>query len=482
VSSTSPAAEQVSVDEPAVEAFRSGLRGRLLRPGEDGYEEARAIWNAMINKRPAFIAQCAGAADVVSAVNFARDHGLLLAVRGGGHNWAGLGTCDGGLVIDLSPMKGIRVDLAARTVTAQAGVTWGELDRECQSFGLVTNGGHVTTTGIAGLTLGGGIGWLCRKFGLASDNLLSADVVTADARLLTVDEHMNPELFWAIRGGGGNFGVVTSLTYRLHPLEMVIGGLTVYPIDRAPEVLRFHREVIGWAPDELTTIVGMFTAPAAPFLPEELHGKRVVAFAVCYAGDLDEGMRVVGPIKAYGRPAADLIGPMPYVAQQMLFDWAFPHGQREYLKSLYLQDLRDDVVELIASWAADMPSPAAIVGIHHYGGAVSRLPEGATAFGGRHGELCLVITPRWTDASEDETIVGWTRGLFEATLPYAHGVYVNFLGEDDGEVRVRSAYGTALYDRLAQVKRAYDPDNLFRVNHNIKPAADRNGDWVSLER
>jgi FAD/FMN-containing dehydrogenase len=453
------------VDDEAIGALEAGLRGEMLRPGDDGYETARRVWNGMIDRRPALIARCAGVADVVHAVNVARTYDLLVAVRGGGHNVAGNAVCDGGLVIDLSRLKGIRVDPAARTVRAEGGVTWGELDHETQAFGLATTGGQVSTTGIAGLTLGGGYGWLARSFGLACDNLLAADVVTADGRFLTASAEEHADLFWGLRGGGGNFGVVTSFTYRLHPVgPTLVAGPVFYPLAAARDVLRFYRDFAATAPDALTCCMGLLTSP---------DGIPLIGLFVAYVGPLPAGEAAVQPLRAFGSPVADLVGPMPYRTLQALFDPGLPAGRRSYWKSGFLPGWDDAAIEILTDHFAQVPSPHSAVFIEHHGGAAGRVGPGETAFAHRGLPYDLVILAEWDDPAQDDTNIGWARELWAAMRPFAaDAVYVNALGDarDEGEERVRAAYGAATYDRLADLKRVYDPANLFRVNQNIKPA------------
>jgi hypothetical protein len=361
--------EHVLLPESAIQAWQGHLRGPVLRSGDDGYGEARRVWNGMIDRKPALIVRCTGAADVIAAVNFAREHRLLVAVRGGGHNVAGTAVCDGGIVVDLSPMKGIRVDPVARTAWAQPGVLWGEFDHETQAFGLATPGGIVTHTGIAGLTLGGGIGWLMRKHGLTCDNLLAADVVTAAGQLLHASPQEHPDLFWGLCGGGGNFGIVTSFEYRLHPVgPQVLAGVLLHTAERAGEVLRFYRDYIAAVPDELTTIVNLRKAPPAPFLPPHLHGRPVVIIGVCYAGDIAAGERVLAPLRAFGAPLIDLIRPTAYTAHQGLFDASVPHGLRYYWKSEYLAALSDQAIDTLVAHAWQAPSPTSYTIMFQLGG------------------------------------------------------------------------------------------------------------------
>jgi FAD/FMN-containing dehydrogenase len=418
----------------------------------------------MIDKRPALIVRCAGVADVVTAVNFARENAVLLGVRGGGHNVAGLGVCDGGIVVDLSRMKGIRVDPAASSIRVEAGVTWGELDHEAQAFGLGTTGGAVSTTGIAGLTLGGGLGVLMRKHGLACDNVLSIDVVTAEGALVTASATENPDLFWALRGGGGNFGIATTFEYRLHPVGTVLGGLVLYPFDRAKEMLTFYRELTATAPDELTAYAALLTSP---------DGVRLSAIFACFAGPVSSGETALRPLREYGPPMADLISPMPYALIQKTFDATAPSGLLNYWKSSFVQALSDEVIEeMVAAYAA-VPSALSSVVVEHLGGAVGRVPYGATAFSHRQAEYSITAASLWREPNESEHNIDWTRRLWEAIpSPAGDAVYANYLSDDEGDQRVRAAFGRN-YERLVVVKNRYDPANLFRVNHNIKPTLDR---------
>jgi hypothetical protein len=449
------------LDVATIESFGTSLRGTLLRPGDAGYDTARQIWNGMIDKRPGLIARCAGTADVIQAVNFARTHNLLLSVRGGGHNITGNAVCDGGLMIDLSPMKGIRVDPATRTARAQGGVTWAEFDHETQAFGLATTGGFVPTTGIAGLTLGGGFGYLMRRFGLACDNLLSVDIVTADGQLRTASETENADLFWGVRGGGGNFGVITSLEYLLHPVgPLVLAGLILHPIAHAREVTQFYHTFTRTAPDELTVVLGYLILP---------DGQPVVAFLPCYSGPLEQGEAIIRPLRAFGTPIADTVAPMPYTAIQALGGTLYPPGRLNYWKSSFLRDLNDAAIETMIAHFAAMPSPLSGVYLELLGGAMSRVGPGETAFGDRSAPYSLIITSEWTDAAESAQHVQWTRDLWTAMQPFLkEGVYVNYLDRGEEE-RVKAAYGATTYERLVALKNKYDPTNLFRLNHNIAP-------------
>jgi len=454
-----------------VERLRAGVRGPVIVPADADYDAARAIWNGAIDRHPACIARCTGVADVVAAVGFARERDLRLAVRAGGHGVGGHALCDGGLVIDLSPMKGIRVDPVARTARAEAGVLWGELDHETQLHGLATVGGIVTHTGIAGLTLGGGIGWLMRKHGATVDNLLSADVVTAQGEIVTASEEQNPDLFWAIRGGGGNFGIVTSFEYRLHPVgPMILAGPVFHPLADAPDVLRFYRDFIAAAPDELTTIFDLSVAPPLPFLPEEVHGKPILMVGACYAGSPDQGVEVVRPLKQFGRPIVDLLEPKPYTALQSMFDPLVPHGWHRYWKSVELPPLTDGAIDTLVEHSSAPTSPKSYTIVFQLGGALARVGEDETAFSQRAAAHSVNINAVWTEEDPGaERHIAWARDFFDAMQAHAGGrVYVNFLGEEGGN-RVRQAYGARNYERLVELKRAYDPTNFFRLNQNIEP-------------
>jgi FAD/FMN-containing dehydrogenase len=460
----------VIVDETVAESLAGELRGEVIHPGSAGYEHARGVWNAMIDRRPALIARCRGTADVIRVLAFAREHELPIAVRGGGHSVAGNGVCEDGVVIDLSAMRGVRVDPRGRTARAQPGATLGELDRETQVFGLATPTGLISMTGIAGLTLGGGLGWLSRAHGTTCDNLLSADVVLAGGEAVTAGAQDDADLVWALRGGGGNFGVVTSFEYRLHPVgPQVLGGAIFHPGDRAPEVLRQYRDYVADAPDELTVNAVVLTAADAPFLPAEAHGTLVVALALCYAGDLDEGERVLRPLRGLGRPLADLVGPMPYTAMQSMFDAGYPPGRHNYWKSSYLRELSDAAIDTALGWAQQMTSPLSSFYFQPMGGAIRRAGPDHAAFGHRDVAFDFNILSAWTDPEESGEHIAWTRGLWGAMQPHAtSAVYVNNLG-DEGDERVRSAYAPGVYERLVALKERYDPDNVFRMNHNIRP-------------
>jgi FAD/FMN-containing dehydrogenase len=459
-----------ALDAAAIQELQARLRGPLLRPGDAGYQQACAIWNGMIRKQPALIARCTGTADIIDAVNFAREHNLLLAIRSGGHNIAGIALCDGGLVIDLSGLKGIRVDPRACIARAQPGIDWGALDREAQAFGLATPGGIVSTTGVAGLTLGGGFGWLSRAYGLTCDNLRSVDIVTADGQLRTASESENAELFWGVRGGGGNFGVVTSFEFQLHPVgPTVMAGMVLYPMEQARAVLRFYREFAAQAPDELTTMALLRVAPPAPFLPEQVHGKPVVGIAACYAGPVEQGERLMRPVKAFGAPVVDLIVPKPFAKHQAMLDSANPSGRHYYWKSEYLSGISDAAIETAIGYASRLSSPLTAILIFQLGGAISRVGAQATAASHRDAAFVLNIQSSWLEPRENDRHVRWTREFWRAMQPFSTGgVYSNFLSADEGEERVRAAYG-ANYERLVALKNKYDPTNLFRVNQNIRP-------------
>jgi hypothetical protein len=452
-----------------IAGLHDGFRGELLSPEDTGYEEARMVWNGSITRFPALIARCAGVADVIAAVKFAKDNGLLVAVRGGGHSYPGHSVCDGGLVIDLSLMKGIRVDPEARTVRAQAGVLLGELDLETQAFGLAVPSGIVTHTGLSGLTLGGGINWLQRKYGLAIDQLLSVDLITAEGEFVKASASENPDLFWGLRGGGGNFGIVTEFEFRLNPVgPTVLAGPIFWPIEEAPNVLRFYREWISEAPDELMTIVSCRKAPPLPFVPKELHGKLVVGVLCCYAGAVEEGEKVVKPLKEFGSPVLDLCVPKPFLAHQGMFDPSFPHGWWYYIRSCDVAQLTDEVIEITVDHALRINSPLSTFVIWQLGGAVARVGEDETTFGGRSAGHTFNIGGITESAEGFDEEREWVRNFWSALSPYHTGVYVNFLMEE-GEERIRQAYGAKKYDRLKALKRRYDPDNLFRLNQNIRP-------------
>lgn len=462
----------ITLDETVIEAFEDRFQGELIRPTDAGYDEVRSIWNAMIDKHPALIARCTSSADVVEAVNFARDNNVLLSVRGSGHNVAGDAVCDGGIMIDLSLMKAIQVDPENRTATAQPGVVFGEMDQATQPYGLAAPGGIVSETGIAGLTLGGGFGWLTRKHGFTCDNLLSAEVATADGQLLITSESENSDLYWGIRGGGGNFGIATSFTFRLHPVGPdVLAGLLIYPMEAATAALRNFREFTATSPEELGALAVFRLAPPAPFLPEELHGKPILAIIVCYVGDVEEAQRVVQPLRDFGSPLFDGIKVKPFAEHNSSLDPGQPTGMHYYWKSEYVTEIVDDSIETLVAFAANMTSPYTRLAVFQLGGALKRHDEQAMAVSHREAEYVIAINTGWADAEESEKQIQWTRDLWTAVRPFSMGgVYVNFLSEDDGEDRVRAAYGPTKFERLVQLKSKYDPQNLFQMNKNIKPA------------
>ena len=448
------------LNDTAIAGFRANLHGDLILPSDSRYEEARKVFNGMIDKRPALIARCAAAADVIAAVKFARDTDIPVAVRGGGHGVTGNALCDDGLVIDLSAMKRVRVDADKRTAIAEGGATWGDFDRETQAVGLATTGGIVPSTGIAGLTLGGGIGYLNRKYGLSCDNLLSAEVVTADGRLLKASMEENADLFWGLRGGGGNFGVVTSLEYQTHPVGPVLGGEVIYPLDQAKEVLRFYRDWSTAAPDEVRADATLVWGPEGPALD----------VIVCYCGAIEEGEKVLRPMRSCGSPLADSVAPVPYATVQNLLTEIFQPGRLQYWKAGFVQALSDDAIEaLVDFFEASKPGFFSAIAIEHLGGAVSRVAPQATAFGHRDAQHSLLVLRMWQDPAESQKNIDWARRCYQTAEPFLDtGVYVNYLGEE-GEARVRAAYGVN-YDRLRAIKNKYDPTNFFQSNQNVKPA------------
>ncbi|HWY05742.1 MAG TPA: FAD-binding oxidoreductase [Candidatus Acidoferrales bacterium] len=448
----------------AIERLRNTVRGAILCPGQDGYHAARTIPNAMIDRRPAVIARCTGAADVIASVRFAREHDLLVSVRGGGHSIAGKAVCDGGLMIDLSLMKGIRVDPRRKTVRAETGIKLGEFDRETQSFGLATTQGVVPTVGMSGLTLGGGWGHLHGRYGLAIDNVIGADVVTADGRLLTANDSDNQDLFWGIRGGSGNFGVVTSLEFRLHEVGPVFGGAVFYPAAKAKEVLHFWRGFVEASPDELVTQGGSLSLP---------DGQRVFGIAACYCGPITEGEKLLKPLRALATPVADLLGPMSYIQIQSMFEPFFPPGRHVYTKSNFFRSLSNEAIEVLVQFVAQSPSPHTFAPfLEHWNGAATRVPVTETAFPHRQFSWNLLLWSMWESPSDTEKNIQWTRECYEIMRPFlAGGAYGNYV-TDEGEAIAHEAYGPN-YDRLVSLKNKYDPTNFFRMNHNIKPLAAR---------
>ena len=449
----------------------AGFAGQLVGPEHTQYDTARAVWNGVIDRHPRLIARCQGAADVAAAVRFARENDLEIAIRGGGHNVAGTAVCDDGLVIDLSQMRAVLVDPARRTARVQGGALWGDVDHETQAHGLATTGGIVSHTGVGGLTLGGGLGWLMRKLGLTIDNLLYADVVTAEGQLVRASEDEHPDLFWALRGGGGNFGVVTSFEFRLHPVgPTVVSGPLVWDATDAREVLRLYRDFIRDIPDELGTIVRFGTAPPLPSIPTDLHWRPVVIVNTCYAGPIEDGQEVLRPLRESRRPLLDLVAPGPYIDHQSAVDSTVPHGWHYYWKSTHLPDLSDGLIDVITEHAFGASSPRSYVLIFHLGGAVGRTADATTAFGNRQVSHAITIDGVWRPGEgHAEHDTAWARRLFAALDDFRAGVYVNFLGADERPDRVREAYGDGTFERLAEVKSAYDPDNVFHHNQNIRP-------------
>lgn len=457
------------VKSEAIENLSAALRGVVIKPGEAGYDDSRSLWNGMIDRKPGLVIRAVGTGDIQVAVNFARDHGLLMAVRGGGHQIAGLAVADGAIQLDLSHMRSVHVDDAAKTVQVDPGALLGDVDRETQLYGLAVPSGVNSTTGIAGLTLGGGFGWITRKHGMTIDNLLAADVVTADGKILHASAVDHPDLFWAIRGGGGNFGVVSKFTFQAHPIgPEVMSGLIIHPIDAAPKLLREFRQICAQAEDELTVWSVLRKAPPLPFLPPEWHGREVLIFAACYAGDMADGERAMEGLRALGKPIVDVIGPHPFTGWQAAFDPLLTAGARNYWKSHDFTELSDPAIDILLKAIATLPDPACEVFIAHIGGAMSRISGDATAFPQRNAHFVMNVHTRWEDRAKDDACVAWARDVFAKTAPYSAGsVYVNFVPDDEPE-RLAEAYGGNM-ERLMAVKAQYDPHNLFRVNHNILP-------------
>ncbi|MEX1255845.1 MAG: FAD-binding oxidoreductase [Dehalococcoidia bacterium] len=451
-----------------VEGLRAQLRGQLVQPGDPDYDEARKVYNGMHDRRPAVIVRCVDAGDVIATVNFAREQGGDLSVRGGSHSAPGFGTNDDGVVIDMSPMKGSRVDPRAKTIRAQGGCTWGDLNHAAHAFGLATTGGIVSTTGIAGLTLGGGIGYLARGCGLSLDNLLSADVVTADGEFLVASEQENADLFWALRGGGGNFGVVTSLEYRLYPIKDILAGIFIYPLDRGRDVLEFFRGYIQTAPEEMGAFPAFLIAPPLPFLPEDAHGKTLCAIISCWAGPLDKGEQAMEAFRSIGPRVGELVTPMPYPAINSLFDELLPPGLQQYWKGTFSAELTDGAIAAHLEHGPNVPTMNCAIHIYAINGAPHRVPADATAFAYRDTTFATVIAGAWPDTADNEKNIGWVKGYYKALEPHSSaGGYINFMDADD-QVRIRENYA-GNYDRLVSVKKQYDPGNLFHLNQNIKP-------------
>jgi FAD/FMN-containing dehydrogenase len=450
----------MQLENAVVEEFRTRLRGDLLQPGDAAYDSTRKVWNEMVDKRPALIVRCRGVADVIAGVRFAKQHDLLLAVRGGGHNVAGNAVCDGGLMLDCAGMKSVRVDPIARTARAEPGVTWADLNHETQAFGLATTGGVVSHTGIAGLTLGGGLGWLAAKHGYTCDNLIAADVVTAEGDLVRASAEQNPDLLWALRGGGGNFGVVTSFEFQLHPVAPIVyGGMVAWPFEAARDVLKFYDRICRDAPDDLAINAGIIYTP---------DGHHVVALIGAWLGDIKEAEAQLAPIRTFATPVADMMGPIPYTVLNTLFDGGNPFGVHRYWKSGYFAELSDELIDRVIEHAAETTSPMSAILLFRVDGACTRKDPSATAFSLREACWDFDVIAQWTDPSGADGHIAWARKLWNAVEPFSRGVYINHLDSDDPKARIRSAYG-ANYERLAELKTKYDPTNFFRMNNNIPP-------------
>jgi FAD/FMN-containing dehydrogenase len=462
---SAPASEQI--DKGTIQAFRAKLRGNLILPGDPAYDTARKVYNGMIDRRPRFIVLCANVADVIHAVNFGREHRLELAIRGGSHNVVGFAVCDDGLVIDLSDMKGIRVDQAGRTARVEGGCTWGDVDHATHVFGLATAGGIISTTGVGGLTLGGGIGHLTRKCGLSCDNLISVDIVTADGRLLTASETENPDLFWAVRGGGGNFGVVTSFEFRLHPVSIVYAGPVLYPLERAAEVMRLYRDYMAKAPEDMNAFFAYLIVPPGPPFPEHLHNKTMCGMVCCYTGPLDQGPRVLQPLVDSG-PAFQHLGPVPFPMLQSLFDPLVPAGMQHYWKADFIRELSDEAIAVHVKHGPQIPTVSSAMHIYPVDGAAHRPKSGDTAFSYRDAKFVHVLAAMYDNPADTPARKEWVRQYWTELHPYsAGGAYVNFLMEE-GDDRIAASYRDN-YPRLVEVKRKYDPQNLFHLNQNIRP-------------
>jgi FAD/FMN-containing dehydrogenase len=458
------------LNENSIADFKANLRGRLIEPGDKDYDDVRKVYNGMIRKKPRLIARCADVADVIRSVNFAREKDLLLAIRGGGHNAGGLGICDDGLVIDLSPIKYTQVDPVARTVTVGGGCVWGDVDHATHVFGLATPSGFISTTGVAGLTLGGGVGHLTRKYGLTIDNLVSVDVVLASGKFVKASADENSDLFWALRGGGGNFGVVTSFTFKLHPVDILYGGPMLYELSEASDVMKWYRELIPGAPDDLSGFFAFLTVPPAPPFPEHLHLKKMCGVVWAYAGAQEKAEETFKPIRAFKKPALDFVGPIPHPALQSMFDALYPPGLQWYWRADFFNELSNDAIAQHIRFGQALPTMHSTMHLYPTNGAASRIGKSDTAWNYRDAKWAEVIVGVDPDPANNEKIISWTKSYYDALHPYsAGGAYVNFLMGDEGEDRVKKTYGDN-YERLVAIKNKYDPHNLFRVNQNVKPS------------
>ncbi len=460
------------ISEAVLEQFRKNIKGQILSRKDNGYEEARKVWNGMIDKHPAVVVRCADEDDVVKALEFARSNKLEISVRGGGHNVAGFSTCNDGIVIDLSPMKKNEIDKSSGTVRAQAGLTWGEFDKATQEAGLATTGGLISTTGIAGFTLGGGFGWLVRKYGMTVDNLLSADMILANGKRISASPSENPDLFWGIRGGGGNFGIITSFNFKLHKVgPLVYGGVLFYPVSEAEELLKLYNSWVQTIPDELSTTAAFITAPPLPFVPEELIGTQMIIVAACYTGDKKEGEKLMEPLRALA-PAMDVLGPIPYVELQKMLDDSAPKGIHSYWRTDYLNDLSDKAVKTLIKGTSNLKnlSHFSALHIHHWEGAIGRIKPEETAFSNRSARFVINILGLWTAEDDADQHINWVKNFSDDIKRYSTGnLYLNFLA-DTGEDKVKAVYGEDKYVKLVQLKNKYDPENLFHLNQNIKPS------------
>lgn len=461
---------QTALEVSAVETLAASMRGALLKPGDEGYDEARTIWNAMIDRRPALIARCTGTADIQAVVKFAAQHNLLTSVKGGGHNIAGNAVCDGGLMIDLSLLKTVRVDPTAKLAHVGPAATLGDVDHECQAFGLALPTGINSTTGIAGLTLGGGFGWLSRKYGMTIDALTAVDIITPDGTFRRASADENADLFWAVRGGGGNFGVVTRFEFKLNPVgPEVLAGLIVMKLADAKNAMQQYRELCKNLSDETCVWIVLRKAPPLPFLPEEVHGQEVIVFAFCHIGDKAEGEKAIAPIRSFGKVVGEFVGPMPFAGWQTAFDPLLTPGARNYWKSHNFLDIPDELIDIVIDYTNKLPSPQCEIFFAQLGGQTSRIAKDATAYPHRDANFVCNVHGRWDSAAEDEKGIGWSREFFNASTPFATGgVYINFMTEEETD-RVGLAFGSSM-ERLIEIKKKYDPNNLFRMNQNVKPA------------